>query len=53
MSNQSILKESNPEYSFEGRMLKFKLQYFGYLMGRADFNGKDSDAGKAYIKRKL
>jgi len=33
-SNQSILKEINPEYSLEGLMLK--LQYFGYLMGRAD-----------------
>ena len=33
-SNQSILKEMNPEYSLEGLMLK--LQYFGHLMGRAD-----------------
>ena len=31
-SNQSILKESSPEYSFEGPMLKLKLQYFGHLM---------------------
>ena len=31
-SNQSILKEINPEYSSEGLMLKFKLQYFGHLM---------------------
>ena len=31
-SKQSILKEINPEYSFEGLMLKLKLQYFGYLM---------------------
>ena len=31
-SNQSILKEVNPEYSLEGLMLKLKLQYFGYLM---------------------
>ena len=31
-SNQSILKEINPEYSFEGLMLKLKLQYFGHLM---------------------
>ena len=31
-SNQSILKEINPEYSFEGPMLKLKLQYFGHLM---------------------
>ena len=35
-SNQSILKEINPEYSLEGLMLKRKLQYFGHLMGRAD-----------------
>ena len=31
-----ILKEINPEYSLEGLMLKLKLQYFSYLMGRAD-----------------
>ena len=35
-SNQSILKEIEPEYSLEGLMLKLKLQYFGHLMGRAD-----------------
>ena len=37
-SNQSILKEINPEYSLEGPLLKLKLklQYFGHLMGRAD-----------------
>ena len=35
-SNQSILKEINSEYSLEGLMLKLKLQYFGYLMQRAD-----------------
>ena len=35
-SNQSILKEINPEYSLEGLMLKLKLQCFGHLMGRAD-----------------
>ena len=35
-SNQSILKESCPEYSLEGLMLKLKLQYFGYLMQRTD-----------------
>ena len=32
ISNQSILKEINPEYSLEGLMPKLKLQYFGYLM---------------------
>ena len=35
-SNQSILKEVNPEYSLEGLMLKLKLQYFGHFMRRAD-----------------
>ena len=35
-SNQSILKEINPEYSLEGLMLKLKLQHFGHLMGRTD-----------------
>ena len=35
-SNWSILKEINPEYSLEGLMLKLKLQYFGYLMPRAN-----------------
>ena len=34
-SNQSILKEINPEYSMEGLMLKLKLQYFGHLIARA------------------
>ena len=44
-SNQSILKEINPEYSLEGLMLKLKLQYFGHLTRRAD-SRKDPDAGK-------
>ena len=35
-SNQSILKEINPEYSLEGLILKLKLQYFGHLMQRTD-----------------
>ena len=35
-SNQSILKDINPEYSLEGLMLKLKLQYSGHLMQRAD-----------------
>ena len=35
-SNQSILKEINPEYSLEGLMLKLKFQYFGHLMERTD-----------------
>ena len=44
-SNQSVLKEINPEHSLEGLMLKLKLQYFGHLIWRVDV-GKDSDAGK-------
>ena len=43
-SNQSILKEINPEYSSEGLILK--LQYFGHLMQRANSLKKDPDAGK-------
>ena len=45
-SNQSILKEINPEYSMEGLTLKLKLQYFGHLMQRAKLIGKDPDAEK-------
>ena len=45
-SNQSMVKEINPDYSLEGLMLKLKIQYFGHLMQRADSIGKDSDAGK-------
>ena len=45
-SNQSILKEINPEYSLEGLMLKLKLQYFGYLIRRANSLEKNPDAGK-------
>ena len=37
-SNQSILKEINPEYSLEGLMLQLKLQYLGHLMQRADMS---------------
>ena len=39
ISNQSIQKEINPEYSLEGLMLKLKLQYFGHLMGSWDGAG--------------
>jgi len=35
-SNQSIIKEINPEYSLEELMLKLMLQYFGHLMGRTE-----------------
>ena len=45
-SNQSILREINPEYSLEGLMLKLKLQYFGHLMWRTDSLRKTPDAGK-------
>ena len=45
-SNQSILKEINFEYSLEGLMLKLKLQYFGYLMRRADSLEKTVMLGK-------
>ena len=40
-SNQSILKEINPQYSLEGLMLKLKLQYFGYLITKSRLIGKD------------
>ena len=45
-SNQSILKEINPEYSLECLMLKLKLQYFGHLMWRADSLEKTLMLGK-------
>ena len=45
-SNQSILKEINPEYTLEGLMLKLKLQYFGHLIMKSQLFGKDPDAGK-------
>ena len=45
-SNQSILKEINPEYSLEGLMLKLKLQYFGHLMQGANSLEKTPDTGK-------
>ena len=49
-SNQSILKEVNPEYSLEGLMLK--LQYFGHLMHRADSSEKTLMLGKIESRRK-
>ena len=45
-SNQSILKEINPEYALEGLMLKLKLQYFGHLMQRTDSFEKTLMLGK-------
>ena len=44
-SNQSILKIS-PGCSLEGLMVKLKLQYFGHLMQRTDYTGKDPNVGK-------
>ena len=49
-SNQSILKEINPEYSLEGLMLKLKLRYFGHLMQRANSLEKTLMLGKIYKK---
>ena len=51
-SNQSILKEINPEYSLEGPMLKLKLQYFGHLMQRADSMEKTLMLGKIDGRRR-
>ena len=53
-SNQSILKEINPEYSLEGLMLmlKLKLQYFGHWMWRADSLEKSPMLGKTECKRR-
>ena len=51
-SNQSILKEINPEYSLERLMLKLKLQYFGHLMWRADSLEKTLMLGKIEGRRR-
>ena len=51
-SNQSILKEINPEYSLEGLLLKLKLQYFGHLIGKSQLIEKDPDAGKDWRQDK-
>ena len=51
-SNQSILKEINPEYSLERLMLKLKHQYFGHLMRRADSLEKTLMLGKTEGKRR-
>ena len=50
-SNQSILKEINPEYSLKGLMMKLKLQYFGQLMGKANSLEKTQMLGKIKDKR--
>ena len=51
-SNQSILKEVSPEYSFEGLMLKQKLQYFAHLMQRTDSFKKTLMLGKIEGRRR-
>ena len=53
ISNQSILKEINSEYSLEGLMLKLKLQYFGHLMQRAYSLEKTWMLGKIEGKRRI
>ena len=52
-SNQSILKEINPEYSLERLMLKLKLQYFGRLMGRTNSLEKTLMLGKIEGRRRM
>ena len=52
-SNQSIPKESNPEYSLEGLMLKLKLQYFSHLIQRADSPEKTQMLGKTEGRRRM
>ena len=52
-SNQSILKEINPEYSLEGLMLKLKLQYFGHLMQRTNSLEKTRMLGKTEGRRRM
>ena len=51
-SNQSILKEINPEYSLKGLMLKLKLQYFGHLMRKADSFEKTLMLGETEGRRR-
>ena len=51
-SNQSVLKEINPEYSLEGLMLKLKLQYFSHLMRKADSLEKTLMLGKIEGRRR-
>jgi len=53
-SNQSILKEINPEYSLEGLVLKLKFQYVGHLMWKdpEKITGKDPDSGKDWGQEK-
>ena len=50
-SNQSSLREINPEYSLEGLLLKLKLQYFGHLMGKLQEMVRDREAWQYYSPR--
>ena len=52
-SNQSILKEINPEYSLAGQMLRLKLQYSGHLMQKSDSLEKTLMLGKSERKRRM
>ena len=52
ISNQSILKQVNPEYSLEGLMMKLKLENFGHLMQRLSVLGKALMLGKIEDDRK-
>ena len=51
-SNQSNLKEINPDYSLEGLMLKLRIQYFSHMMGRANSLEKTLMLGKIEVKRR-
>ena len=51
-TNQSILKEINPEYSLEDLMLKLKLHYFSHMMQRADSLEKTLKLGKVEGRRR-
>ena len=51
-SNQAILKETSPEYSLQGLMLKLKLEYFGHLMQRTDSLGNTLTLGKIEGRRR-
>ena len=51
--NQSVLKETNPEFSLERLMLKLKLQYFGHLMQRADSFEMTLMLGKIEVRKRM
>ena len=52
-SHQSVLEEISPEYSLEGLMMKWKLQYFGHMMWRADSLEKTLMVGKTEGRRRM